>query len=223
MNKSAVVLLSGGIDSAVCLALAKQAGYACYALSFNYGQKQLSELKAAEKIAQHFAVTEHQILTIPRIRGSALTESDLSIPEVAAQGINTTYVPARNTIFLSYALAWAEHLKATSIFYGANAPDFSGFPDCRPAYIAAFETMANLATEQGVAGEYISIQAPLVHLSKADIIKLALSQGVLFEDTVTCYQADEQGYACGNCGSCCIRRQGFIDANISDPTKYVNH
>jgi len=223
MNKSAVVLLSGGIDSTVCLALAKQAGYACYALSFNYGQKQLSELSAAQKIAQHFSVVEHQILTIPRIRGSALTEHDLAMPEVPVQGITSTYVPARNTIFLSYALAWAEYLRATSIFYGANAPDFSGFPDCRPAYIAAFETMANLATEQSVEGKNISIQAPLVHLSKADIIKLAASHGVLFEETVTCYQADEQGHACGNCGSCCIRRQGFLEANILDPTIYVNH
>jgi 7-cyano-7-deazaguanine synthase len=221
--KKAIVLLSGGLDTATCLALVKAEGYQCYALSFDYGQKHLSELDAAKKLAQHFDVVEHKILILPKIQGSALTETTIQVPEnIQSIGITNTYVPARNTIFLSYALAWAELLDANVIFYGANAPDSQGFPDCREAYIHAFESMANLATKKTIEGNSIRIMAPLVHLSKAEIITLGSKLGVDYAQTITCYQADSAGRACGQCDSCRTRREGFIAAGIEDPTVYVD-
>lgn len=218
----AIVLLSGGLDSSTCLAWAA-AHYDCYALSFIYGQRSTSELHAAERLAQQFAL-EHRIIHIDlgTIGGSSLTDHSMQIPEQQQDDIPSTYVPARNTIFLSYALALAEVKQAQAIVIGVNAVDYSGYPDCRPEYIDAFTKMANLATKSAILGEKIKIETPLLHLSKAKIIHLGLQHGLDYAQTVSCYQADEQGRACGKCDSCRLRHQGFIDAGVADPTRYIN-
>jgi len=225
MNQSkrkAVILLSGGLDSVTVLAAARK-NYDCYALSFSYGQRHDVELEAAKNIAKQFQVSEHRILNIDlgQLGGSALTDMDIDVPLEQADGIPVTYVPARNTIFLSYALAWAEVLKATDIFIGVNAVDYSGYPDCRPEYIDAFAKMANLATKSAVEGDVITIHTPLISLSKSEIIKTGVELGVDYSMTVSCYAANEKGEACGLCDSCRLRHQGFIDAGITDPTRYV--
>ena len=219
----AVVLLSGGLDSTTTLAIAKSQGFECYALSFDYGQKQKSELISATKIAKHFDAVEHRIMQISLadFGGSALTDENIEVPNFKeSDEIPITYVPARNTIFLSFAMAWAEVLDCQSIFIGVNALDYSGYPDCRQAYIDAFETMANLATKQGVEGQKLSIVTPLIDLNKADIIKIGLSLGVDYSITTTCYQANDKGEACGVCDACEYRKIGFKSAGISDPTRY---
>ncbi len=221
MRPKAVVLLSGGLDSSTCLAWAA-AHYDCYAISFMYGQRSTSELKAAQNLAQRYAL-EHRIININlgNIGGSALTDHNLDVPEQLQEGIPITYVPARNTIFLSYALALAEVKQANVIVIGVNAVDYSGYPDCRPEYIEAFTTMANLATKAGVEGHHIKIETPLLHLSKANIIRLGLEHGLDYAQTVSCYQADSEGRACGKCDSCRLRHQGFVEAGIADPTRYT--
>jgi len=219
----AVVLLSGGLDSTTTLAIAKSQGFECYALSFDYGQKQKSELISAAEIAKHFDTVEHRIMhiSLSDFGGSALTDENIEVPEFKeSDEIPITYVPARNTIFLSFAMAWAEVLDCQSIFIGVNALDYSGYPDCRQAYIDAFETMANLATKQGVEGQKLSIVTPLIDLNKADIIKIGLSLGVDYSITTTCYQANDKGEACGVCDACEYRKIGFKSAGISDPTRY---
>lgn len=219
----AVILLSGGLDSTTVLSIAKSKGFECYALSFDYGQKQLSELISAKIIAENFGVTEHRIMRVylDDIGGSALTDPTLEVPKFNQNNeIPITYVPARNTIFLSFALAWAEVLDAQSIFIGVNALDYSGYPDCRPEYIKAYETMANLATKQSVEGEKIQIHTPLISLTKAEIIKQGQTLGVDYSITTTCYQANDRGEACGICDACVLRRQGFEKAGVSDPTHY---
>jgi 7-cyano-7-deazaguanine synthase len=218
----AVVLLSGGLDSATCLALARQQDYACYALSFDYGQRHRSELDAAQRVAQHLGVAEYKVIRVDMsgIGGSALTDTSLQVPEQESSGIPITYVPARNTVFLSYALAWAEVLEASAIFIGVNALDYSGYPDCRPAFIEAFQQMANLATRAGVEGRELKIATPLIGMSKAEIIRKGHILGVNYELTVSCYQADTQGRACGKCDSCRFRRKGFVEAGVPDPTHY---
>jgi len=220
--KKAVVLLSGGLDSATVLAIAKSQGYDCYALSLDYGQRHAAELNAARNVADHFQVKQHQIvkLDLRQFGGSALTDDAIAVPEEQTSDIPVTYVPARNTIFLSLALAWAETLDARDIFVGVNAVDYSGYPDCRPEYIESFEEMANLATKAGVEGEHFSIQAPLIKLTKAEIIQTGSKLGVDYALTVSCYQADDAGAACGKCDSCRLRKQGFVDAGVPDPTKY---
>lgn len=222
MSDCAVVLLSGGLDSATVLAIAQQQGYQCHAISFDYGQRHQSELVAATKIAETATVTQHLILpmALDLIGGSALTDMQIEVPVHAQSGIPVTYVPARNTIFLSLALGWAEVLHARHIFIGVNVLDYSGYPDCRPEFIEAFEKLANVATRAGVEGDSFTIEAPLLHLSKAEIIQLGVKLGVDYSDTVSCYQADEQGRACGRCDSCRLRRQGFVDAGIEDQTLY---
>ena len=225
MMKPAVVLLSGGLDSATCLAIARSQGFACYCLSFNYGQRHLAELEAAERVALALDATEHRILNLglAQFGGSALTDTNIDLPIAGVQpGIPVTYVPARNTIMLSLALAWAEVLDSRDIFVGVNAVDYSGYPDCRPEYIAAFEKMANLATKAGVEGEggRLSIHAPLIDLSKADIIRAGTKLGVDYGLTVSCYQADDAGRACGVCDSCRLRAEGFAAAGLTDPTAY---
>jgi 7-cyano-7-deazaguanine synthase len=219
----AVVLLSGGLDSATTLALAKEQGDTCYALSFNYGQRHSAELNAAKNVAQSMNVTEHKIinLDLTQIGGSALTDKNIAVPQAPSEGIPITYVPARNTIFLSYALAWSEVLGINDIFIGVNAVDYSGYPDCRPEYIAAFENMARLATKSGVEGHPFRIRTPLIHLSKAEIIRKGTELGVDYSLTVSCYQADEHGHACGMCDSCRFRKEGFAAAGIPDPTIYI--
>ncbi len=222
--KKAVVLLSGGLDSTTCLALAKDQGYACYALSFSYGQKHNAELFAAKNIARHFAATQHEVidLNLGRLGGSALTDPSIAIPDHGAQeGIPLTYVPARNTIFLSIALGWAEIVQAEKIFIGISAVDYSGYPDCRPEYLAAFQRMATLATKTGVEEKPIHIEAPLIHLSKAETLMLGVSLGVDYSLTVSCYRANVEGLACGCCDSCKLRRRGFEDAAVDDPTRYA--
>ncbi len=221
-KKSAVVLLSGGLDSATTLALAKRQGYACYCLSLDYGQRHRAELAAAAKVAQVLGAAEHRVmqLDLAAFGGSALTDSSLAVPTAPSAGIPITYVPARNTIMLSLALAWSEVLGARDIFIGVNAVDYSGYPDCRPEYIAAFERVANLATKAGVEGAPLTLHAPLIQLSKAEIIRQGLQLGVDYALTVSCYQADEQGRACGVCDSCRLRKQGFLDAAQPDPTPY---
>lgn len=219
----AVILISGGLDSTTVLAIAKSQGYQCYTLSFDYGQRHRVELQAAIVISSEMGAKEHKTITLDlrSIGGSALTDDSIAVPEALADGIPVTYVPARNTVFLSIALGWAEVLGAETIFIGVNAVDYSGYPDCRPDYIAAFETMANLATKSGVEGQALTIQTPLIDLTKAQIIEQGLSLGVDYQKTVSCYQADDKGHACGRCDSCRLRRQGFIDANIDDPTRYI--
>ena len=219
----AVILLSGGLDSTTTLAIAKSQGFECYALSFDYGQKQKSELISATEIAKQFDTVEHRIMhiSLSDFGGSALTDENIEVPNFKeSDEIPITYVPARNTIFLSFAMAWAEVLDCQSIFIGVNALDYSGYPDCRQAYIDAFETMANLATKQGVEGQKLSIITPLIDLNKADIIKIGLSLGVDYSITTTCYQANDKGEACGVCDACEYRKIGFKSAGIPDPTRY---
>ena len=222
-NPKAVILISGGLDSATVIAQAKSEGYDCYALSFDYSQRHQVELNAAKRLCQQFGAKEHKVikLDLSQIGGSALTDDSIAVPEDETSGIPVTYVPARNTIFLSVALGWAEVLGADRIFVGVNAVDYSGYPDCRPEYIAAFEKVANLATKMGVEDNNIRIVTPLIDLTKAEIIQKGVSLGVDYSQTVSCYQADEQGRACGKCDSCRLRRQGFEDAGISDPTVYI--
>ncbi|WP_036254525.1 7-cyano-7-deazaguanine synthase QueC [Methylobacter sp. BBA5.1] len=222
MSKKAVILLSGGLDSITVLALAKQQGFKCYALSFDYGQRHNAELKAAARIATDYGVEEHKVINIglSSIGGSALTDEHIAVPDTAQEGIPVTYVPARNTIFLSFALGWAEVLNAHDIFIGVNAVDYSGYPDCRPEFIKAFQHLANLATKAGVEGEHFTIHTPLISLSKAEIIKLGTELGVDYNRTVSCYSADEQGRACGVCDACRLRKTGFTEAGIADPTQY---
>ena len=221
-SKKAVVLLSGGLDSATVLAIASSQGYECYALSLDYGQRHVSELDAAKNVADSFNVVQHQVveLDLRQFGGSALTDDNIDVPTETTDDIPVTYVPARNTIFLSLALAWAETLHARDIFVGVNAVDYSGYPDCRPEYIEAFEKMANLATRAGVEGDEFSIQAPLIEMSKSQIIQAGNELGVDYALTVSCYQSDESGAACGQCDSCRLRRQGFTDAHVPDPTRY---
>jgi len=219
----AVVLVSGGLDSATCLALARAEGHACHALSFAYGQRHAAELAAARRVAAALGAVQHRVMAIDlaAFGGSALTDASIAVPETPSTGIPVTYVPARNTIFLAMALAWSEVLGAHDIYIGVNAVDYSGYPDCRPAFIEAFEHMANLATRAGVEeAERLRIRAPLVALSKADIIRRGVDLGVDYALTVSCYQADDGGRACGRCDSCRLRREGFMAAGVPDPTPY---
>ena len=224
MTDKAVVLVSGGLDSSTVLALALQQGYRCYTLSFDYGQRHRSELEAAKRVSELMKVEEHKIvrLDLGTIGGSALTDTTIDVPEQETAGIPVTYVPARNTVFLSIALGWAEVLEADTIFLGVNAVDYSGYPDCRPEYISSFETMANLATRAGVEGKKLSIQAPLIDMTKGEIVSAGASLGVDYSQTVSCYQASIEGLACGKCDSCRLRIEGFNQAGISDPTRYKN-
>lgn len=222
-NKRAVILLSGGLDSATVLASVRAEGYDCYTMSFDYGQRHRSELEASLRISKALGAIEHKVIGInlDGIGGSALTDSSLAVPETAStREIPITYVPARNTVFLSLALGWAEVLQAYDIFIGVNDVDYSGYPDCRMEFIQAFEQVANLATREGVEGRKFRIQAPLQSMSKAAIIRLGTQLGVDYALTVSCYQADNQGRACGVCESCQLRKQGFLNANIYDPTRY---
>lgn len=224
-TKKAVVLVSGGLDSATTLAMARDEGFSCFALSFDYGQRHRSELDASARVAKTLGAAEHRVmpLDLRAIGGSALTDDSIDVPiaqNASSEVIPVTYVPARNTIFLSYALAWAEVLQARHIYIGVNAVDYSGYPDCRPEYIAAFQTMANLATKAGVEGHPTTICTPLIQLSKAEIIRKGVSLGVDYGATISCYDADDDGRACGQCDSCRLRAAGFAEADISDPTVY---
>jgi 7-cyano-7-deazaguanine synthase len=219
----AVVLLSGGLDSATLLALARKQGYQCHALSFAYGQRHRAELDAASRIARELGAAEHRVIDIPALGehgGSALTDRGIAVPEKPGTGIPVTYVPARNTVFLALALAWAEVIEARDIFIGVNAIDYSGYPDCRPEFIAAFQSLANLATKAGVEGRGFNIHAPLIDMTKADIIGTGMRLGVDYSLTVSCYQADEAGRACGRCDACRLRAAGFAEAGYADPTRY---
>ncbi len=219
---NAVVLLSGGLDSATVLAMARAQGYACHALSVDYGQRHHAELDAAARVAKALGAREHRVIHIDltAFGGSALTDKNIAVPEQATTGIPLTYVPARNTIMLSLALAWAEVLQAQDIFFGVNAVDYSGYPDCRPEYVTAFERMANLATKAAVEGRPLTLHAPLQHLSKAEIIQRGVALGIDYGITVSCYQADELGRACGVCDSCRLRKAGFEAAQVADMTRY---
>lgn len=221
-EKRAVILLSGGLDSATVVAMARAEGYSCYTMSFDYGQRHRAELDAAARVARDLGVIDHKVigLNLDGIGGSALTDSSIDVPEAPSEGIPVTYVPARNTVFLSLALGWAEVLEAQDIFIGVNAVDYSGYPDCRPEFVEAFEVMANLATKAGVEGKPFSIKAPLQSLSKAQIVQAGAKLGVDYSLTVSCYQADDQGRACGKCDSCRLRADGFAAAGIKDPTRY---
>ena len=220
--KKAVILVSGGLDSTTVLAMARSQGYACYTLSFEYGQRNRAELLAAERVSTALGDVEHKVvhLNLDSIGGSALTDTSIAVPEVETEGIPVTYVPARNTVFLSIALGWAEVLGADDIFIGVNAVDYSGYPDCRPEYIAAFEAVANLATKAGVEGRKMTVHTPLMTLGKGAIIEAGAALGVDYGLTVSCYQATEEGLACGLCDSCRLRREGFEQAGITDPTRY---
>ena len=222
-HKPAVVLLSGGMDSAVVVAMARARGFAVHALSVAYGQRHTAELAAAARVAQALGAVAHKTVDVDlrSIGGSALT-ADIDVPEAPSSGIPVTYVPARNTIMLSVALGWAEVLGATDLFCGVNAVDYSGYPDCRPAFIEAFERLANVATKAGVEGAGLRVHAPLMALGKADIVREGLRLGVDFALTVSCYQADAAGRACGRCDACRLRAQGFIDAGVPDPTRYID-
>ena len=219
----AVVLVSGGLDSTTVLAMAQARGYACHTLSFDYGQRHRAELHAAERVSAAMGDVEHKVvrLNLDTIGGSALTDMTIAVPEEETEGIPITYVPARNTVFLAIALGWAEVLDASEIFIGVNAVDYSGYPDCRPEFIAAFETMANLATRAGVEGRPLQIHAPLIDMTKGEIISAGVALGVDYSLTVSCYQATAEGLACGRCDSCRLRRQGFLDAGVADPTRYA--
>jgi 7-cyano-7-deazaguanine synthase len=222
-TRRAIVLLSGGLDSATCLAIARDMGFECYALSVAYGQRHAAELTASKRVADALGAREHRLarVNLGQFGGSALTDPAIPVPEESGSGgIPVTYVPARNTVMLSIALAWAEVLDAHDIFVGVNAVDYSGYPDCRPEFIRAFQDMANLATKSGAEGTRITIHAPLIELSKAEIIKLGTRLGVDYGITVTCYQADDQGRACGRCEACRLRRAGFEAAGVEDPTPY---
>jgi 7-cyano-7-deazaguanine synthase len=223
-QKRAVILASGGLDSTTVLAMAKAADYACYTLSFDYGQRHRAELFAAERVSVVLGDVEHKVvkLNLDSIGGSALTDTSIAVPEEATEGIPITYVPARNTVFLSIALGWAEVLGASDIFIGVNAVDYSGYPDCRPEFISAFETVANLATRAGVEGQPLTVHAPLMSMGKGDIIRAGIKLGVDYSLTVSCYQATAEGLACGKCDSCRLRAQGFTDAGVEDPTHYLS-
>lgn len=223
--KPAIVLLSGGLDSATVLAEAVAAGFACHALSFDYGQRHRCELQAAAEVARHLGAVQHRVfpLELGAFGGSALTDTGIDVPEDApGNGIPATYVPARNTVFLSIALAWAEALGAHDIFIGVNAVDYSGYPDCRPEFIRAFQQAANLGTKDGVAGQGFTIHTPLIDLTKAAIVQRGTDLGVDYARTISCYQPDEAGRACGRCHSCQLRRGGFRDAGLADPTRYAD-
>ncbi|TBU71679.1 7-cyano-7-deazaguanine synthase QueC [Pseudomonas daroniae] len=221
-EKKAVILLSGGLDSATVVAMAKEQGYSCYSMSFDYGQRHRSELQAAERVARQLGVVEHKVIgmNLGGIGGSALTDSSIDVPQSPTTGIPVTYVPARNTVFLALALGWAEVLEAQDIFIGVNAVDYSGYPDCRPEFVEAFERVANLATKMGVEGQSIRIQAPLQMMSKAEIVQAGSRLGVDYGLTVSCYLADDDGRACGKCDSCRLRSAGFAAAGVVDPTRY---
>ena len=220
--KKAVVLLSGGLDSATCLAIARDQGYECHTIAFDYGQRTRSELDAAVQVSGALGALSHRVIELGmgNIGGSALTDHSIDVPEDGGEGIPVTYVPARNTVFLSLAVGLAEVVDAQAIFIGVNAVDYSGYPDCRPAFIEAFQSMANLATKAGVEGRPMQIETPLMHLSKAQIIQQGVALGLDYGFTVSCYQADENGNACGKCDSCRLRSQGFEDALVKDPTNY---
>ena len=222
MSKKAVVLLSGGLDSATVLAIARSQGYECYCLSLDYHQRHSAELLAAQRVADCLGAAEHKTvqLDLSLFGGSALTDNRIDVPQSPTEGIPVTYVPARNTIMLSLALAWAEVLKSRDIFIGVNALDYSGYPDCRGEYVQAFQAMANLATKAAVEGDTITVHAPLIDLSKAEIVKRGSALGFDYGITVSCYQADDQGRACGKCDSCRFRRDGFLAAGMQDPTRY---
>lgn len=221
-DKRAVVLLSGGLDSATLLAMARADGFDCHTLAFDYGQRHRAELQAAARVSAALNAVEHKVvaLDLRAIGGSALTDDAIAVPEQRSSGIPVTYVPARNTVFLSIALGWAEVLAADAIFIGVNAVDYSGYPDCRPAFIAAFQALANVATKAGVEGRPLRIETPLIQLSKAEIVRAGVALGVDYAETVSCYQADDEGRACGRCDSCALRREGFAAAGIADPTRY---
>ncbi len=223
--KKAVILLSGGLDSTTCLAWATSQGYTCHALSFDYGQKHNAELNAAKRIAEQFKVKQHEMINLAslgRLGGSALTDQNIKVPDHdGSTSIPVTYVPARNTIMLSIALGWAEVLDADAIIIGVSAVDYSGYPDCRPEYIKAFADMANLATKRGVEGNPVRLETPLIRLSKAETTRLGISLGVDYSQTVSCYKATDEGLACGKCDSCYLRKKGFNDAGIADPTRYI--
>ena len=224
MKKRAITILSGGLDSSTVLAIAKDQGYDCYAMTFDYGQRNRYELNAAVDIAKSLSVIEHKIfpLSIGEFRGSALTDHNIDVPDYTGNpDIPVTYVPARNTIFLSIALGWAEVIGACDIFTGISSVDYSHYPDCRPEYVAAFQRMANLATKSGVEGHEFKIHAPLVNLSKADTIKTGIALGMDYSKTISCYQVNEEGLACGRCDSCTFRKKGFREAGEDDPTRYV--
>jgi 7-cyano-7-deazaguanine synthase len=221
-HDKAVILLSGGLDSATVLAMAVEQGYRCYSMSFDYGQRHRSELQAAERVAKQLGAVEHKLIRMDLngIGGSALTDPSIEIPQAPSSGIPVTYVPARNTLFLALALGWAEVLGARDIFIGVNAVDYSGYPDCRPAFIEAFAHLANLATRAGVEGVTMRIQAPLQAMSKAEIVRTGVRLGIDYGLTVSCYQADTDGRACGRCDSCRLRAAGFHSAGVTDPTRY---
>ena len=223
LNKRAVILLSGGLDSATVLAMARAQGLDCHTLSVSYGQRHQAELNAAARVASALGARAHRIMHVDlgRIGGSALTDKSIEVPTEAGEGIPVTYVPARNTIMLSLAMAWAEVLDAREIHVGVNAVDYSGYPDCRPEFVAAFQNLANVATKAGVEGRGPIIKAPLIDMSKADIIRTGTGLGVDYSLTVSCYQADSKGQACGTCDSCRLRREGFTAAGVADPTRYV--
>jgi|TARA_B110000902_G_scaffold220283_1_gene255183 7-cyano-7-deazaguanine synthase len=223
-KEKAVITVSGGLDSATVLAMATEQGLDCYTLAFDYGQRTRSELDAAAKVSAMLGATEHKVikLDLGTIGGSALTDMSIDVPEEEGEGIPITYVPARNTVFLSLALGWAEVLGANKIFMGVNAVDYSGYPDCRPEFIKAYEVMANLATVAGVEGRRITIETPLLQMTKAQISAEGARLGVDYSVTVSCYQADSEGRACGVCDSCRLRAQGFIEAGLADPTRYVD-
>lgn len=223
--EKAVILLSGGLDSATCLAMARSQGYECYTLGFDYGQRHNAELKAANRVAESLGHHAHKVirLNLDAIGGSALTDDSIAVPTQSApddSDIPVTYVPARNTVFLSIALGYAEVIGSNHLFIGANAVDYSGYPDCRPAFIQAFEALANVATKAGVEGQGIRIHAPLMQMTKADIARAGTELGVDYSMTVTCYQADDNGAACGECEACLLRREGFEQAGLPDPTIY---
>jgi len=223
MTARAVVLVSGGLDSATCLAIARSEGYECHALSLAYGQRHTAELDAAARVATALGAVEHRVMTVDlaAFGGSALTDPAIAVPESPGEGVPVTYVPARNTVFLSFALAWSEVLGAHDIFIGVNAVDYSGYPDCRPEYIAAFEHMANLATRAATEGlQPLFIRTPLIQLSKAEIIRQGRTLGIDYSITVSCYQADDQGRACARCDACRLRQAGFDAAGMPDPTRY---
>lgn len=223
-KRKAVVLVSGGLDSTTVLALAREQGYDCHTLSFDYGQRHRAELHAAQRIAEALGDVEHKVvrLNLDSIGGSALTDASIAVPEEASEGIPVTYVPARNTVFLSIALGWAEVLGATDIFIGVNAVDYSGYPDCRPEFITAFEALANVATKVGVEGGRYTVHTPLMELGKDDIVRLGARLGVDYALTVSCYQATDDGRACGRCDACRLRREGFEAAGLEDVTRYVD-
>ena len=222
--KKAVILVSGGLDSTTVLALAREQGFDCFTLSFDYGQRHRAELNAAWRISGAYGDVEHKVvrLNLDSIGGSALTDDAIAVPEEQTEGIPVTYVPARNTVFLSIALGWAEVLGAADIFIGVNAVDYSGYPDCRPAFIDAFTQLANVATRAGVEGDRYSIHTPLMQLGKDDIVKLGARLGVDYSQTVSCYQATDEGLACGRCDACRLRREGFEKAGLEDVTRYAN-